>query len=49
MIQYFEENRMGRDWVVGDIHGMFSLLESTLDDIEFNPKRQLPRPEGRSL
>lgn len=38
MIQYFEENRIGHDWVVGDIHGMFSLLESTLDDIDFNRK-----------
>ncbi|WP_213382014.1 metallophosphoesterase [Allochromatium tepidum] len=38
MIQYFEKNHIGRDWVVGDIHGMFSLLESTLNDIEFNPK-----------
>lgn len=28
---------MGRDFVVGDIHGMFSLLESQLERISFDP------------
>jgi len=32
----FDENLSGRDFVVGDIHGMFSLLESQLDYISFN-------------
>lgn len=33
----FERNLSGRDFVVGDIHGMFSLLESQLDYISFDP------------
>jgi serine/threonine protein phosphatase 1 len=32
-------NRDGRDFVVGDIHGCFSLLERGLADIEFDPER----------
>lgn len=33
-----EENQAGRDFVVGDIHGMFSTLDQLLIDIEFDPE-----------
>lgn len=33
----FEINSAGRDFVVGDIHGCFSLLEEALNRVEFNP------------
>ena len=33
----YERNRSGRDFVVGDIHGMFPHLRSLLDEIEFDP------------
>lgn len=33
----FELNTAGRDFVVGDIHGCFSLLEKSLSRVEFNP------------
>lgn len=32
-------NPTGRDFVVGDIHGMFRHLEALLDDLEFDPRR----------
>jgi serine/threonine protein phosphatase 1 len=32
-------NRDGRDYVVGDIHGMFAHLEGLLADLEFEPGR----------
>lgn len=35
--KFFTKNYLGRDFVVGDIHGMFSLLESQLEKIGFNP------------
>lgn len=35
--KYFNKNLSGRDFVVGDLHGMFSLLESQLDLLDFNP------------
>jgi serine/threonine protein phosphatase 1 len=35
--KYFPLNRTGRDFVVGDIHGMFNSLEVLLDKISFNP------------
>lgn len=35
-IQYFPKNVVGRDFVVGDIHGMFSVLEEELSFIEFD-------------
>lgn len=34
----FNENFIGRDLVVGDIHGHFTLLQSALDKIGFNPE-----------
>lgn len=36
-IKRFEQNTAGRDLVVGDIHGHFTLLQQTLDNINFNP------------
>lgn len=38
LFKFFNENQQGRDFVVGDIHGMFSLLEYQLKKIKFNPK-----------
>lgn len=36
MIKQFEKNTKGKDFVVGDIHGCFSLLESQLKEINFD-------------
>lgn len=38
-VQRFEPNPCGRDWVVGDIHGQFRLLEGALDRIGFDAAR----------
>lgn len=38
MIKHFEKNTKGKDYVVGDIHGCFSLLESRLKEINFDEK-----------
>jgi serine/threonine protein phosphatase 1 len=38
MIKRFKKNESGADFVVGDIHGCFSLLSQALSDINFNPK-----------
>lgn len=38
MIQSFKQNTKGTDYVVGDIHGMFSLLKAKLDELGFNPE-----------
>lgn len=38
-IKKFSKNEKGRDFVVGDIHGCFSRLQSSLDDIGFNPEK----------
>lgn len=35
--KFFNKNSLGRDFVVGDLHGMFSLLESHLDSVNFDP------------
>lgn len=37
LIRRFQLNRAGRDFAVGDIHGMYSLLEKKLAQIEFDP------------
>lgn len=39
IIQRFGRNDLGRDFVVGDIHGHFRLLEKELHRISFNPMR----------
>lgn len=36
--KYFNQNPYGKDYVVGDLHGMFSLLESQLEKLNFNPE-----------
>lgn len=36
--KFFSKNLHGRDFVVGDIHGMFSVLESLLEKINFDPE-----------
>ena len=33
----FSRNERGRDFVVGDIHGMFSALDRFLDELSFDP------------
>ena len=38
LIKRFEKNEFGRDLIVGDIHGHFTLLEQALDKINFNPE-----------
>ena len=35
---FFEANTVGRDYVVGDIHGMLADLQSALVDVKFNPR-----------
>ena len=37
LFKYFPINHTGRDFVVGDIHGMFSSLEKLLENISFDP------------
>lgn len=37
MIKHFQRNSVGRDFVVGDIHGCFGLLEIELGKIGFSP------------
>lgn len=34
-----EENKTGRDFAVGDIHGCFSVLEQALEEASFDPAR----------
>lgn len=34
----FEKNLLGKDYVVGDIHGCFSKLQAALDETGFNPE-----------
>ncbi len=36
--KYFNKNLHGRDFVVGDLHGMFTLFESHLETLNFNPE-----------
>jgi len=39
VVQTFAPNTSGRDFVVGDIHGMFPVLEAVLDEIGFDVYR----------
>lgn len=39
MIKKYGKNEKGCDYVVGDIHGCFSKLQSALDEIDFNPEK----------
>lgn len=36
-IRSISRNRLGRDFIVGDVHGMFSALRLHLDQVGFNP------------
>ncbi len=36
MLKHFKKNNRGNDYVVGDIHGCFDLLEEKLNEIDFN-------------
>lgn len=38
MNTYFDSNTKGRDFVVGDLHGCFHMLEDALEQIGFNPE-----------
>lgn len=38
MHQHYAANTIGRDFVVGDVHGCFTKLQSVLDDLKFDPK-----------
>jgi serine/threonine protein phosphatase 1 len=38
-VKHFERNTVGRDFAVGDIHGMFKLLQTELENIGFDPER----------
>lgn len=35
---YLPENTLGRDFVIGDLHGMLPLLRTLLDHVHFNPE-----------
>lgn len=38
-IQRFERNTVGRDLIVGDVHGYFTKLQAALDAVGFDPVR----------
>lgn len=38
IVQRFQRNVIGRDFVVGDVHGMFDLLCEQMDRVKFDPK-----------
>lgn len=38
LVERYQANTNGRDFVVGDIHGAFTLLLSAMSSLEFNPK-----------
>lgn len=39
LLNHYAANSRGRDYVVGDIHGQFTVLESLLGHIGFDPRR----------
>ena len=39
VVARFPRNRRGRDFVVGDIHGMFPHLRALLEEVAFDPER----------
>lgn len=36
-VKHFDKNIQGRDFVVGDVHGCFTLLQKELDKLSFDP------------
>lgn len=38
MFKHFDKNTVGRDFVVGDIHGQYDLFQRHLDEIQFDPE-----------
>jgi len=36
-VRIHDANSVGRDWVVGDIHGCFSTFDCLLEDLDFDP------------
>ena len=38
-VRSFSRNELGRDFVVGDIHGMYSALEAFLEKLSFDPAK----------
>lgn len=39
LFKYFPENHSGRDFVIGDLHGMFHTLEIMLETLEFDKSK----------
>lgn len=39
LVQRVRANTLGRDFVVGDIHGCFDAVRAALEDVAFNPAR----------
>ena len=39
MLKHFPLNEAGSDFVVGDVHGCFSVLQAKLDEIGFDPSK----------
>ena len=39
MFKHFSANTVGRDFVVGDIHGMFKTLAKELEELGFDPEK----------
>lgn len=37
MLVRYEKNKVGRDWIIGDIHGHFRKVQTMLDELGFNP------------
>lgn len=37
IVEHYAKNTVGRDFIVGDIHGHFSKLQADLDKLKFNP------------
>ncbi len=36
LVQHFDDNKRGRDFIVGDIHGCFALLRKAMDKVGFD-------------
>lgn len=37
MFQKFDKNTQGRDFVIGDVHGMFDMVERLMTEVQFDP------------